>query len=326
MKISAFKLVSLLFVSILVLFPALVMASLPTKGGPIVGMPWEPGNGQLNPLSPPPSPTPPPPTPPPPTVDPTAQICANQSIPAGWVVDQVLPATSVEPTCSGYEQYGIIELSSTDTMEAACGVNQTLPPDWVITQIQAGSPSGMCANFQPETIQNVLTSTVSNVCSMSPLPQDWVVDGVNPAPSSECAEYQSYNVEKVAGTQTGICSVSPIPMGWVVTQVSPFGGNCANYSPELIALASGSQMGLCATDAPIPDGWYISENYSINQNCGVYLNSIITKINSYDSQLFMCANSSPAPAGWTVSSVQPSNSCYPYEVEVLTHSLMSAVY
>ncbi len=267
-----------------------------------------------------PAPTPPPPPPPPtPTIDPTSSICASQPIPAGWVVDQVVPATSVEPQCGGYEQYGIIELSSSNTVEAICGVNQALPTDWVITQIEPGSTTGICANDQSETIQNVLTTTVGSVCSSySPLPQGWIINGVSPAPSSNCAEYQNYSVAKVTGSQEAICSISPVPANWVVTQVGQFGGGCAQFLPETISLATGTQMGLCYTNTPIPAGWYISENSVYGGSCGIYLNSIMTKVNSYTTELYMCDNSSPAPVGWTFSSMQPSSTCYPYEVEILT--------
>ncbi|WP_216293294.1 hypothetical protein [Delftia acidovorans] len=137
-------------------------------------------------------------------------ICANDPIPAGWIV------TNIYPGCgTGTGRYQIEQLNTNFNEMFMCAVTP-VPAGWVVGSVQVGC--GL-AGYGRLRLVPVRTSYVSmTMCNVptAQIPPNWVVTSVSQGCGLPGLGQYTIQYANPSYLNMKMCAFSPVPPGWMV--------------------------------------------------------------------------------------------------------------
>lgn len=228
-------------------------------------------------------------------------VCANQAVPAGYIVT----AVSSSGSCQGYLLY---TLSLPSSGAKLCTVGAAIPPGWVIIAGTAAAQP-QCDNlYQTQTITQPYNGII--VCYGGVLPSPYVITSISTVTANACnGDTMVLNLEASGITA---CQLTIKWNNYVATSVGT-GAQCDGYGTEVLTPVHNGIVACGAGAGPSPTGYVITENFSSYNGCGQYEGN---EFNAVYNGIVACSNTT-VPTGWTVVSYSTDSSCSPFEGETL---------
>ena len=228
-------------------------------------------------------------------------VCANQTVPAGYIVT----AVSSSSACDGYLLYTIALPSNGAKL---CTVGVAVPYPYVIIAATTASQPQCDNEYQTQTITQVYNGVVA--CFGGTLPTPYVITNITTADSPACSG-QTMTLEQETPGITA-CQLSIKWNNYVATSDGT-GGPCAGYGTEVLNPVHNGIVACGVGAGPSPSGYVITEVWSSYGGCGQYEG---LEYNTAVNGMTACSNST-LPSGWSVTSYKTDSLCSPFEGEVL---------
>jgi len=235
------------------------------------------------------------------TPDTASSVCANQTVPTGYIVT----AVSASSACGGYLLYTIALPSNGAKL---CTVGVPVPYPYVIIAGTTTSQPQCDNQFETQTITQPYNGITP--CFGGTLPSPYVITDITTTDSPACSG-PTMTLEQVTPGITA-CQ-NTIKWDNYVATADGTGGACAGYGTEVLNPVHNGIVACGVGAGPSPTGYVITEVWSSYSGCGQYEG---LEYNAAYNGILACANST-IPAGWSVTSYQTDSLCTPFQGEVL---------
>jgi len=160
-------------------------------------------------------------------------------------------------------------------------------------------------------------TSLTYVCSGTPVPAGWIVSEVrqNPSKCGANLEWGMYSPPSSASKVTA-CEFSPVPDIWLVESVNTSAyTTCSPYRQMGLVRITPSMTTWNVCDGfPLPIGW-IYDYTAGGSSCGPYITMSARLLQSYETQAIAC-ESTTVPPNWVITAVA-IGTCAPYRNETI---------
>ncbi|WP_329569145.1 hypothetical protein [Kitasatospora sp. NBC_01266] len=230
-----------------------------------------------------------------------SSVCANQAVPAGYIVTAVSPTSA----CQGYLLYTVALPSNGAVL---CTVGVAVPYPYVIIAGTTTAQSQCDNQFETQTITQAYNGVVA--CFGGTLPSPYVITNISSGTANACSGQQMTLQQEYPGITA--CQLTIKWNNYVATSDGT-GGPCAGYGTEVLTPVYNGIVACGVGAGPAPSGYVITRVWGSYGGCGQYEGLQYSTI--YNG-IVACSNST-LPAGWSVTSYPNDPNCSPFEGETL---------